>query len=330
MNIAYVLGPECYFSTKGHGVKMQASVWADVLKNKGHDIKFITPWETYDLASFDVIHIFGYGLWLGEFIKRIYRKNRNIVLSPIIDSISSKFACKLASYCAIPKFRLYSTNYMLRTSGKYIRQFYIRSDYEGQFLTHSYGIDSTKLIKIPLSCRFDVPNNEGNKEDFCLSVSSICNSRKNVVRLIKAANKYGFKLKLAGNPGTQTEFEPLRKAIGNNPNIEVLGFVSQEKLHSLYQRAKVFALPSIIEGVGLSALEAAVFGCDVVITKLGGPKEYYDKYAYVVDPFSIDSIGEGVMNAFRLSKQPYLQNHILNNYSIEKTVSNLEKGYLSL
>ena len=48
--------------------------------------------------------------------------------------------------------------------------------------------------------------------------------------------------------------------IGDSTNIEILGFVSDDELISLYNRAKVFALPSINEGVGLVALEAAVHG----------------------------------------------------------------------
>lgn len=61
---------------------------------------------------------------------------------------------------------------------------------------------------------------------------------KNVISLIKAAKKYDFKLVLAGNMGTEKEFEVLKKAIGNNANIEVLGYISEEKKIELYKKLK--------------------------------------------------------------------------------------------
>jgi glycosyltransferase involved in cell wall biosynthesis len=82
--------------------------------------------------------------------------------------------------------------------------------------------------------------------------------RKNVPRLIEAAKKYQFNLKLVGNKGNAESEKRIRALIGDSQNIEILGFISDEELSLLYDKAKVFALPSINEGVGLVALEAAM------------------------------------------------------------------------
>ena len=110
-----------------------------------------------------------------------------------------------------------------------------------------------------------------------------------------------------------------------------MGFVSDEKLKELYRQARVFALPSIYEGVGMVALEAAVMGDDVVITNQGGPKEYYSKMAEIVNPLSVDEIG-GAITSFLEGKtyQPRLKEHIIKNYNLQTTCDLLEKTYFNV
>ena len=64
----------------------------------------------------------------------------------------------------------------------------------------------------------------------------------------------------------------LKQEIGDYSDIKILGFISEEKKMELYSKAKVFALPSICEGVGIVAVDAAYCGCDIVITNDGCPK----------------------------------------------------------
>lgn len=330
MKIAYILSLECVISGDSNGVKMQAKIWAESLQKMGHEVVYIDPWRHYRWIEFDIIHIFGAGLWLHEFVRKISHKNNNIVISPIIDTIKSLGAYRIASYWGFPKLRLYSSNFILRETIQYVKKFYSRSQYESDFLIKSYGIEEERIVKIPLSCRFEGLNNNVQKENFCFHVSSITQSRKNVARLIMAANKYGFKLVLAGNKGTKEEYVRIEKLIKGNPDINVMGFVTKEKLIELYDKAKVFALPSITEGVGLVALEAAARECDIVMTNLGGPKEYYADLAYLVNPFSVDEIGRGVMDALETTKQPQLKQHILSVYSLDKLTQQLVDSYKNI
>ncbi|MCM1140875.1 MAG: glycosyltransferase [Muribaculum sp.] len=89
-------------------------------------------------------------------------------------------------------------------------------------------------------------------------------------------------------------------------------------------------MPSIIEGVGLTALEAAHYGCDIVITNIGGPKEYYGDYAYLVNPYNIDDIGQQIVNALNSTKQPSLKEYLNKTSSMEVTIDLLERSYKEL
>ncbi len=333
MKIAYIISNECVISGDSNGIKIQAVTWANGLKLRGHQVDLINIWEHNDWSKYDLIHIFGNGLWLHTFVERLYNNNHNIVLSPIIDSEKSRTSYKLASYMAIPKLRLYSSNYIIREINPFIKGYFVRSEYERGFLTNSYNMPRNKTFLVPLSGRFklnDVNLKSEKRELFCLHISSIYQPRKNVVRLIEAAKKYDFKLVLAGNNGSAEEFKPIKNAIGDSSNIKVLGFITDEKMINLYKTAKVFALPSISEGVGLVGIDAAAMGCDVVLTDIGAPKEYYNNMAYLINPFSVDSIGKGVMAAFVSTQQPELSNYIKANYSLDATIDKLITAYQNL
>lgn len=199
-----------------------------------------------------------------------------------------------------------------------IKTILVRSEFEKKYMVEGFGFPAEKCKIVRLSCGITPLDTLPQKEPFCLHISLLCDKRKNVKRLIDAAKKYNFRLVLAGKLRNQEEQQLLNSWIGNTDNIEYRGFISEKEKMDLYSRAKVFALPSTNEGVGIVALEAAAMGCDIVITKLGGPHEYYNDKAKIVNPYNVDEIGQAVKyfidgNSF----QPELGKYILQNYNNE-------------
>ena len=255
--------------------------------------------------------------------------NPNFVFSPIIDTNTPMWEYRLATYFGCKKLRLFSQNYALRQLRPDIKLFFARSEYEADYLRKGYGIEDNKIAIVPLSYRETHYDPTIKKEPFCLFAGTMTQPRKNVHRLIEAGKKYGFQLKLVGNTGNSESEARLRALIGDAPNIEIIGFVSDEKLSSLYSRAKVFALPSLNEGVGLVALEAATCGCNIVITNLGGPKEYYKNgTAELVNPYDVDDIGKAILRALKdNTSQPKLRDTIIKNYNVSECVNRLIDYY---
>lgn len=321
----------CYMGA-GDGSKMQAEIWAKELERKGHTVDRINPWEHYNWKNYDVIHVFGFGLWNYDMIHWGSSINPNFVFSPIIDTNTPIWKYKLATHFGCKKLRLFSQNYALRQLKQDIKLFFARTEYEADYLRKGYGISDDKIAIVPLSYREINYNPSIEKEPFCLFTGTMTQPRKNIPRLIEAAKRYGFNLKLVGNKGNAESEAKLRALIGDANNIEILGFVSDEELNLLYNRAKVFALPSINEGVGLAALEAAVCGCNIVITNLGGPKEYYERgSAELVNPYDVDDIGKAVIRALKNNHaQPHLRNNLINNYNVSTCVDKLIAYYQQL
>jgi len=327
MKIGYIIPINMGFA-KFNGIKVQAETWANELVSKGHTVDLINPWSYQDLQSYDVIHIFSSFPGLLSTVRYIYKKNHNIILSPIIDSNNNTLIYKFASYISIPKLRLDSYYSELRKCVPYVKRWLTRSQFESNYINSCFGVPSNKITIVPLSFRTETIDYYPQKEKFCLHVSYLTDGRKNVERLIDAAIKYNFKLVLAGGISSEDQFRKLREKIDTHDNISYLGRVSDELLIDLYKRAKVFALPSLYEGVGMVAVEAASYGCDIVVTNIGGPKEYYADMSYHVDPFSIDAIGTAVTKALAETKyQPKLQQYVIQNFNLPHCVDILIESY---
>ena len=89
----------------------------------------------------------------------------------------------------------------------------------------------------------------------------------------------------------------------------------QEDLIRYYQKAKVHVLPSWFETCGLSTLEAAAMGCNIVITNRGYTSEYYNGHAFYCDPSSPSSILEAIEKASKENDEKVFRKKVLTDYT---------------
>lgn len=335
MKIAYILYPDVIISNKSNGIRSQAETWAELLRLEGVEVDLVNNWGNYNWKDYDAIHLFGSGRWIFSVVKRLSVINSKICWSPIYDpSINNSFTDKIISYLGIFMNSALKWNYLYQIRKEQrVKKVLTRSHFETEYLNKMFSVPKDRMELIPLSySNYCMPYEKCDKEDFCLHISSIYQSRKNVIRLIEAAKKYNFKLVLAGNKGSEEQFKPIKDAIGSNNNIKVLGFISEEEKIDLYKRAKVFALPSITEGVGIVAVDAAYYGGEIVITNIPGPKEYYQGRCLEVNPFNVNAIGNAVLSFItdKTKFQPQLEQYIAKEYSGKRVAQKLINLYDSL
>jgi len=328
MRIAFVLASAVLSPT--NGIVSQGLSWEKGLESLGHTVELINMWIKHDWKSFDVIVFFGFSVYVREFITYLAPVNPNIVVAPILDPDYSVSSLKLYARWGCEKLRLSNgINALWRVKDK-IKLFLVRSEFEKKYITEGFKINSKKCVIVPLSVGMDTGNIHQNaeKEPFCLHISLLMDERKNVRRLIEAAKKYQFRLVLAGVIRSEEDLRKFQLWIGDSSNIEYRGFITEDEKIDLYSRAKVFALPSLNEGVGIVALDAAAFGCEIVLTQLGGPKEYYGGMAELVDPYNINRIGSAIKSFIdgRMSYQPQLSDYIIKKYSLKVVSDILEKS----
>ena len=189
------------------------------------------------------------------------------------------------------------------------------------------NVPREKIKIVPLSVRTPIADTIPSKEQFVLHMSRLAAPNKNVKRLVEAAIKYQFPLNLGGILNGEQEKKWLYNLIHIHSNIEYIGLLSEEDLVKWYSRAKVFALPSLVEGVGMVALEAAAQGAEIVLTNDGAPKDYYNGRAFLVNPKSVDEIGSACIEALNHgNKHPDLLQYIKDNNTLEACTKVLVKA----
>ncbi len=316
------------------GINVQCRMWQDGLKHLGHDVFLLNPWDFFDYKNFDFLFIMGYGKLLIDQVRLFKQFDKpRIVSAPIFDPNTTplwKFKIK-SRYYGAERFYINNPLHDMYKCRNDFSLFFARSEFEKTYIVKGMGIPENKVKIVPLHMRFkDHPSFDLRKKDNnCLHVSRLAAPEKNVGRLIDAAKKYGFNLRLAGTIHGDDERTWLERKIDGHSNIKYIGFLSEEALIEEYRNACVLALPSINEGVGMVALEAAAYGCEICLTNLGGPKEYYHGRAVLVNPYDIDSIGQGVMEAMNNKhSQPELSQFVLDNYSMIPCMKKME-SYLN-
>lgn len=335
MRIAYIITPHAVVD-KSNGIKSQAITWGNALQQKGHQVDYIDTWNYYDWSSYDAVHFFGNGPWVNTIRTYLSKKNPKCVYSPIYDpnpflESNNQLIQKKLSKLTHGKWNCALYNVCREYQG--YKKILVRTDHEHEMIKKLFDVPEKVIAKVPLSYSHILKYEENlpQKEDFVFHMSLFTQPRKNVIRLVQAAKKYGFKLKIAGNPGTEEAYKAFMKTVNNASNIEVLGFISEEEKIDLYKRAKVFALPSVSEGVGIVAVDAALYGADIVVTNIGGPKEYYDGMAEIVNPYNVDEIGQACLRLLNgKTYQPKLRKHINDNYSLNVIADKLCSIYKSL
>lgn len=105
------------------------------------------------------------------------------------------------------------------------------------------------------------------------------------------AGKIGW---LADDILARIEASPFKK------QIVLTGFVDEATKQILYENAEASVLIGTYEGFGIPALEAFKFGCVVVVANNTSLPEVVGEAGILVDPYSIESIAQGLLTAFTL------------------------------
>lgn len=150
---------------------------------------------------------------------------------------------------------------------------------------------------------------------------------KNQLLLIRALNNSAYKLLIIGKASVNQKkyYEKCREEAAGN--VSFIDHVSQQQLTEYYAKAKVHVLPSWFETTGLSSLEAAACGCNIVITDKGDQHEYFRDYAYYCDPGSHQSIAEAIRKAANDPVNHQLSQLVSENYTWQKAAEQTAEAY---
>lgn len=150
--------------------------------------------------------------------------------------------------------------------------------------------------------RVDLSNKYHSDNGYILYSGGIGGGRKNLIRTVKAFARYYRRAKnplplvMAGanNRMCRTiQREAVKEGVGNA--LYFTGFVSPLEVVQLYRSARLVIYTSLMEGFGFPILEAMLCGVPVVCSNNSCLPEISDGSAFLVDPYDITSISEGML-----------------------------------
>lgn len=143
-----------------------------------------------------------------------------------------------------------------------------------------------------------------------------------------------LKIIIAGDGALRKSLEEHARASALN-NIVFLGY--QRDTPKLYSAFDVFVLPSLFEGLPVSAIEAMAAGCPVVATRVGGVAEVveHEVTGLLVEPGNSGQLAEALQ---RLITQPDLckqmggkgRERAKQEFSVERMIERTERVYNEL
>jgi glycosyltransferase involved in cell wall biosynthesis len=337
MRIGVMLPGTFSVGNRGNGVAEQAGQQAQALERRGHTVLRLNPWEWQDERSLDVLHFFVGGATLDGVTRyRQLSKPGVLVFSPIIDSNQPLVSYRLAAALGSLSARLLTIPGMLRSQANSSDVVICRSAHESQRLAAGLGIGREKLEVVLNGCTAPAVSAADAgavraalalPEDFLLHVSAFTQERKNVLRLAEAAESLGYPLVIAGTSAPGPVLRELQNRARNSNRIRVLGYVDAAVKHALFETCRVFCLPSYHEGTGLAALEAAAQGANIVITRNGGPPDYFLDHAEYVDPYSVAGIRAAIARAWTRPRNEALRAHVTQSLTWDQSALRLESVY---
>lgn len=313
------------------------------LENLGHYVKLFSGWEDIKSEDWDIFHLFGANSNTYTLGKMVKMKGVRFVLSPIFYSKHRVFSLSLIH--SLTKFlqRLTTLKKIIKTEHVICSELCSLSEIilpntkmEMNIINKGLGIPSSKMMVVPngveekfFHSKPELFEKEYGLKDFILYVGHIGTARKNLLKLIKVLNTISHPSVLIGHIIKGEYADACLSLAKKNKNLLIIPGLPNDSplLSSAYSASSVFVLPSLFETPGIAALEAALAGAKIAITKYGGTEEYFKEHAEYIEPARESSIKNAILRSLKKEKTNSLREYIYENFLWQKIAEKTEKAY---
>jgi len=320
------------------GVKTQVLQTTKHLKNIGLDVEFIHLDQTH--FDYDLVHVFAAGPETVGISKQVADSGIKLVVSPVF--YSNRSTSTISASLKVEK--------TVSGIGSGIRSdFGIKSEIcnwadlvlpntrsELELVRDGLKVPPSKLHMIPngVESRFaeSTPllfQKTYGVKDFVLFVGQAGAPRKNVIQLLKAASNLDEQIVIIGSFYENDYSRQCLEIVNSLTNVLLIENMEHDSplLESAYAACKVFCLPSLYETPGIAAMEAALAGANISITRKGGTTEYFRELAHYFDPNNQDQLESSIRNALLTENSSELRDHILSNFTWEIVAKKTARAY---
>ncbi len=357
MKVAFISRATLFISPGGDTKQLEET--AAGLRTMGVTVDVYLTHQPIDYTQYDLLHFFNI-IRPADVIKHIRRSGKPCVISTIfVEYGTVKEEGRGGIVSTIKKMIPESTFEYIKTIARAVKngEQIVSKEYLlwGHTKSTMYAARNAKMLlpnsgseyrrfvaKYPVATPYHVvPNGINTKnldrqypENADYKNAIICmgriESRKNQLNLIRALNNTTYKLYIHGKPSPNNiaYFEQCKQEAASN--VHIGEHLDEDMLYTAYANAKVHVLPSYFETTGLSSLEAAVMGCNIVVTDRGDTHDYFKDDAWYCEPDDVASIKAAVDKAFNAPYSQSFKKRILDSYTWQRAAEETYSAYMDV
>jgi glycosyltransferase involved in cell wall biosynthesis len=139
------------------------------------------------------------------------------------------------------------------------------------------------------------------------------------------------KLVIAGGASHTNDYlEEIKKMVEGNNNIVMTGFVQGQELEELYSNCYLYCLPSDIEGMPISLLEAMSYGSRCLISNIEENTQVAEEFAQTFKRGNVKDLKKqlnNLLNEKNKLKKEIISEYILKKYNWDYVISKIVRLY---
>ena len=322
------------------GVRTQVLQTKEALESLGVQVTLFDTWRNFQVNEFDLVHVFAANMATYHFARAVKTQGLPLVISPVF--YTRRTVKVVQNVIKVDRFisrkvRGIWTDYgLIAEMCSWAEAVTPNTTEEGKLFVDAFGIPQKKVIVVPngVEERFvhatpGLFEREYGIKNFILSVGHIGPERKNIFRLIEALERIDHPAVIIGRIEDTPPGRACLERASHNPRLLIIDAIPHDSmlLASAYAACDVFALPSQFETPGIAALEAGLAGAKIVITPVGGTRDYFGDDAIYVEPTSVENIAEGIQAALKNKKDNTLRTRIQKEFLWEKVGEKTKQVY---
>lgn len=332
----------CY-NRKGHHVSGENFDTTSITNYKGVQLKQVLTIDKKGLAAmtasffasihaalgkYDVVHVHAEGPCASLWIPKLFHK-RCIVTIHGLDHQRAKWGKLASTYIMMGE----------KAAVKHADEIIVLSKGVQQYFKQTYNRDTVYIpngVNKPEIIQADEITKQWNltKDSYILYLGRIV-PEKGIKYLIEAFKQVKTDKKLViagGSSDTNTFFDEIKELAKDDNRIIFTGFVQGKPLQELYSNAYIYTLPSDLEGMPLSLLEAMSYGNCCLTSDIGECKDVVEDKAVIFEKSNIKDLQDKLQqlcndSTLVESYKKQASNYICNKYNWDEVVKETLKLY---
>lgn len=278
------------------------------------------------LKKYDCVHYHAEGSCVMLPIQKLFRR-RTVVTIHGLDWQRSKWGGFATKYIKFGE----------KMAAKYADEIIVLSEGVKKYFKETYNRDTVFIpngVNKPEIKEANVIKEKWNleKDSYILFLARIVHE-KGLHYLIDAYKEIETdkKLVIAGGASHTNDYlEEIKRKASEDDRIIMTGFVQGQELEELFSNCYLYCLPSDIEGMPISLLEAMSYGKNCLVSNIEENVQVCEKYATAFEKSNVEDLKEKLkicLNDEEKKDREEISTFILNKYNWEQVVENTEKLY---